>query len=75
MDELGNAPDNFVSLYVVLPQEEKQWSKTKQKLKLIPLELYSDVAHLLALISLTMALTRPPSKMVQSWWGRRKRTP
>ena len=32
VDELGNAPDNFVSLYVVLPQEEKQWSKTKQKL-------------------------------------------
>ena len=23
VDELGNAPDNFVSLYVVLPQEEK----------------------------------------------------
>ena len=27
VDELGNAPDNFVSLYVVLPQEEKQRSK------------------------------------------------
>ena len=39
------------------------------------LKLYPNVAHLFPLIALTIALTRPPSMIDQSWWGSRNRTP